>query len=74
MFEVVHAKLGELIYEDEGWWKGKTEINKLKLEFFVDGNEFGVNENLAEECFEVLKNFEEFKQKAMRFLEEKKSD
>jgi len=70
--EINHSKLGKLIYEDEGWWKGETEINGLKIEFFVNGNEENVNEILAEDCAEVLENFNEYKQKALLFLEKQR--
>ena len=74
MFEIVHTKLGKLIYEDEGWWKGRTEIDGLKVEFFVDGSAKEINETLAEDCAEVLADFHKLKEKALVFLEKHRKD
>ena len=67
-----HPKLGKLVYEDEGWWKGETGIDGLRIEFFVSGDEDCVNENLAKDCAEVIENFNEYKQKAFLFLEKQR--
>ena len=71
--KINHPKLGKLYFRDEGWWKGKTKINELKIEFYIDGNEDAPNEIFVEDCLEILENFEEYKQKALNLLERQKN-
>jgi hypothetical protein len=64
-----HHKLGQLKYENEGWWKGQKVINEHKIEFFVDGARQEVNENLADICYDVLSGFEFYFEKALAFIQ-----
>lgn len=65
----IHPKLGEIQYEDEGWWIGTVKINEnLTIEFFVDGNEEKINSDLAYDCYEVLSNISEYLERAKILL------
>ncbi len=64
-----HPKLGQIKYEDEGWWKGEKIIEENNIEFFVDGTEREIDETLADYCFDVLSKFEIYFENALTLIE-----
>lgn len=65
-----HPKLGKMKYDnDEERWKGEIIIGENKIDFFVDGNEEKIDEDLADYCFDITSNFEFYSELAVQLIE-----
>ena len=58
--EIMHPELGQLVFEDEGWWKGSREIGNEVVHFFVNDDGNGLEEGLDLICIEALERFSEY--------------
>lgn len=72
--ELQHPKLGKLVYEEEGWWKGQLTHGEYEIEISINGNENGVDFGLDEICVYAVNNFSEFHEKAHVSLKQTVSD
>lgn len=64
--KLIHSSLGELEYQDEGWWDGKREVDGQIIEYSVEGTETEVYEDLAVHCNEILSNFSFYFDKSLK--------
>jgi hypothetical protein len=70
MRTIRHTKLGELQWEQEGWWQGEACVSGGELPFAVLGDKRGPDEPLASALAATLANWPEVIQKARAFLTE----
>lgn len=66
--EIAHPKLGNLKFEDEGWWRGTVKTNLGSVEIFLHGTDGEVDESSANYCFYVISNFRDYYKKAMGLI------
>ena len=71
--KIKHPKLGVLAFQDEGWWEGNKKIEDNEIGFSVDGTEEEVDNILAEDCLEVLSNFNLYLNQAIKLISEELS-
>ena len=63
-----HPNLGQVVFEDEGWWRGKCKVGEREIEFSVPDDGTGIDEMQAESCVQVLRSFDMVVQKAVRLI------
>jgi hypothetical protein len=69
-----HAKLGELQWEEEGWWQGEASVSGGELPFAIRGDKRGPDEPLATALIATLAKWPEVVKKAKTFLEGQGND
>jgi hypothetical protein len=71
MHTIRHAKLGELQWEEDGWWEGNAPIGKGdELPFAVRGDRGGPDEQLAAALAATLAKWPDIVKKSRAFLVE----
>jgi hypothetical protein len=68
MRTIRHTKLGELQWEEEGWWQGEASVSGGELPFAVRGDKRGPDEPLATALAKTLEDWPEVIKKAKAFL------
>ena len=66
--EIAHTKLGNIKFEDEGWWRGTIKTELGPIDVFVHGTDDEVDESSADYCFYVASNLKEYNKKAMELI------
>jgi hypothetical protein len=68
MRTIRHTKLGELQWEDEGWWQGEARVTGGELPFAVRGDKRGPDEPLATALAATIASWPDIVKKTKAFL------